>query len=336
MTTNTLPKPEKRKPLTRVQFATLILAQDGRCGCGCGKKLQADRIIDEHLVALDFLGSNSLDNRSLWDRDCSKAKTARDLSAAAKGKRIRHRHSPQICPIEECGRPSVAIKGGLCQAHTMRKWRHGDPLGGGPHITAPGLKMKFIEEALECQHNDCLEWEYPYNTSTGYPEISIDDATASAHRYVCRKAHGEPADEKLVAAHNCGNRRCLNPNHLRWAPHAENEADKILHGTSRKGKPGRMIKLTEEDLITIRELRGVKPQHEIAKDYGVHQVTISEIQTGKYGAWAGTGTGPKKAIPSRPFPEMRLSRSEAPSKWQSAGFRKSAMKRTVSGKVVPR
>jgi 5-methylcytosine-specific restriction endonuclease McrA len=84
-----LPKPEKRKPLTRMQFATLILAQDGRCGCGCRKKLQADAIIDEHLVALDFLGGNALDNRSLWDRDCSKAKTARDLSAAAKGKRIR-------------------------------------------------------------------------------------------------------------------------------------------------------------------------------------------------------------------------------------------------------
>ena len=86
---DTLPKPEKRKPLTRVQFATLILKQEGRCGCGCGKRLQADAIIDEHLVALDFLGGNELDNRSLWDRDCSKAKTARDLSAAAKGKRIR-------------------------------------------------------------------------------------------------------------------------------------------------------------------------------------------------------------------------------------------------------
>jgi hypothetical protein len=84
-----LPKPEKRKPLTRLQFATLILSQDGRCGCGCGKRLQADRIIDEHLQALDFLGSNDLSNRSLWDRDCSKAKTAVDLSAAAKGKRIR-------------------------------------------------------------------------------------------------------------------------------------------------------------------------------------------------------------------------------------------------------
>ena len=86
---DTLPKPEKRKPLNRVQFATLILRQEGRCGCSCGKKLQADRIIDEHVIALDFLGSNDLSNRSLWDRDCSKAKTAKDLAAAAKGKRLR-------------------------------------------------------------------------------------------------------------------------------------------------------------------------------------------------------------------------------------------------------
>lgn len=89
MTVSDLPQPQKRKPLTRVQFATLILKQEGRCGCGCGKRLQADQIIDEHIVALDFLGSNDLSNRSLWDRECSKAKTARDLAASAKGKRIR-------------------------------------------------------------------------------------------------------------------------------------------------------------------------------------------------------------------------------------------------------
>lgn len=86
---STLPKPEKRKPLTRLQFATLILEQSGKCGCGCGKKLQADRIIDEHVTALDFLGSNDLSNRSLWDADCSKAKTAKDVAASAKGRRLR-------------------------------------------------------------------------------------------------------------------------------------------------------------------------------------------------------------------------------------------------------
>jgi hypothetical protein len=39
-----------------------------------------------------------------------------------------------------------------------------------------------------------------------------------------------------------------------------------------------------------------------------------------------------KAIPSRPFPEMKLRRSEAPSRWQSAGFNKS-LRRKMNGKV---
>lgn len=107
----TLPLPEKRKPLTRLQFATLILAQEGRCGCGCGKKLQADRIIDEHVQALDFLGSNALDNRSLWDVDCSKAKTAVDLKAAAKGKRIRGERGSQRARRERRGGSMLKSRG---------------------------------------------------------------------------------------------------------------------------------------------------------------------------------------------------------------------------------
>ena len=85
----TLPKPEKRKPLTRLQFATLILKQEGKCGCGCGMKLQADRIIDEHLQPLDALGSNDLSNRALFSLDCAKRKTQADRAARDKGRRIR-------------------------------------------------------------------------------------------------------------------------------------------------------------------------------------------------------------------------------------------------------
>lgn len=119
-----MPKPEKRKPLTRFQFATLILAQEGRCGCGCGKKLVADRIIDEHVIALDFLGSNSLDNRSLWDRDCSKAKTAKDLSAAAKGKRLRRETGQgpkrKIVSRNTFDPPSLPFK--LARSESPSKW----------------------------------------------------------------------------------------------------------------------------------------------------------------------------------------------------------------------
>jgi hypothetical protein len=86
---NSLPKPEKRKPLTRFQFATLILKQEGKCGCGCGMKLQADRIIDEHIQPLDALGSNDLSNRALFSLDCAKRKTQVDRAARDKGRRIR-------------------------------------------------------------------------------------------------------------------------------------------------------------------------------------------------------------------------------------------------------
>lgn len=90
--TREMPLPEKRKPLTRLEFAKLALEQDGMCGCGCGHKLDFDTpraITDEHEIALDHLGSNDLSNRSLWRSVCSREKTKIDLSASAKGKRIR-------------------------------------------------------------------------------------------------------------------------------------------------------------------------------------------------------------------------------------------------------
>lgn len=82
--------PEKRKPLTRAQFGQLMLDQEGRCGCGCGHKLQpmTEGVIDEHVIPLGLLGSNELTNRSLFRKPCAKAKTGKggDLPRIAKAK----------------------------------------------------------------------------------------------------------------------------------------------------------------------------------------------------------------------------------------------------------
>lgn len=83
-------KPEERKPLTRKQFAELLLRQEGRCGCGCGERLQADQIVDEHLVPLDCLGSNDISNRALYRKACAQRKTdEEDKPRSAKGRRLR-------------------------------------------------------------------------------------------------------------------------------------------------------------------------------------------------------------------------------------------------------
>lgn len=81
-----LPVPRKR--LTRVEFAQLMLDQEGRCA-RCREKLRADLIVDEHLTPLDQLGTNDLSNRALYCTQCARAKTEDDLAEIRHGRRVR-------------------------------------------------------------------------------------------------------------------------------------------------------------------------------------------------------------------------------------------------------
>jgi hypothetical protein len=80
--------PEQRRKLSRIEFAQLILAQDGRCPA-CGERLRADEIIDEHLVPLSIGGSNDLENRALFCLGCAREKTIDDQAASIHGRRVR-------------------------------------------------------------------------------------------------------------------------------------------------------------------------------------------------------------------------------------------------------
>src|SRR5262245_19190949 len=84
--TKVIPTPRQR--LTRVEFAALILAQRGRCP-GCGGKLRADQIIDEHIVPLYACGSNDLENRALFCLGCAREKTIDDVAVSIHSKRVR-------------------------------------------------------------------------------------------------------------------------------------------------------------------------------------------------------------------------------------------------------
>ena len=81
-------QPIARRKLTRVEFAQLMLDQDGRCAA-CRDKLRADLIVDEHLVALDHGGTNDLSNRSLYCTPCARSKTEDDLAISLHGRRVR-------------------------------------------------------------------------------------------------------------------------------------------------------------------------------------------------------------------------------------------------------
>ena len=79
------------KPLTKFQFAQLVLEQQGLCGCGCGEKLifKKGQIRDEHLHQRSMGGSDEMFNRSLWRLPCTKPKDRRDAAIRKKDRRAR-------------------------------------------------------------------------------------------------------------------------------------------------------------------------------------------------------------------------------------------------------
>ena len=81
----------------------------------------------------------------------------------------------------------------------------------------------------------CLVWQGA-KAGRGYGVVSD-----SRERYVHRLMlllDGRPLAPGEQAAHRCGRRDCINPEHLYAASQAENEADKKSHGTYRHGRPG--------------------------------------------------------------------------------------------------
>lgn len=189
--------------------------------------------------------------------------------------------APRICSIPNCGKPSHAR--GWCSGHYWL-WRvHGDPLGGG---TKSGEPERYIRErVMKYDGADCLVW--PFARSHGYAIVTRNSRNIPVSRLVCEYEHGPPPTPKHQAAHSCGrgDLGCVTRGHLRWATRTENMADCVLHGTRPRGERHGRSKLTETQVRSIRRLKGTMSQREIARLFGVSQMTISLIHTGRKWGW---------------------------------------------------
>lgn len=137
--------------------------------------------------------------------------------------------------------------------------------------------------------DDCLKW--PFHTRPdGRGEYKVDGCKQLAHRVVCEIAHGQAPTPQHHAAHCCGNGHlgCVNPRHLRWATKSENEKDRALHGTSNRGERHGQSKLSEADIIEIRENAGVVTQESLAARFGVSRRNIGRIQHRQRWGWLET------------------------------------------------
>lgn len=184
----------------------------------------------------------------------------------------------RLCSEDGCGKPVKSR--GWCIAHYTRAWRAG-PL---PAVRAPdGAGREFVETiALLHSGEGCLAWPYGRNKA-GYGQFFDAGRHLTAHRYVCERAHGDPPTSIHQAAHSCGRGHlgCVAPNHLSWKTPAQNQADRLIHGTDSRGEKHHAAKLNEQKVREIRSLVGRYQQKTIAGMFGVTPQTVNGICRGK-------------------------------------------------------
>lgn len=178
----------------------------------------------------------------------------------------------RICSIEACGKPHRSR--GYCRAHYKRFMAYGDPLAGS---TAHGAPEAWVHEHLSYSGAECLIWPFARLTN-GYACIRHKGNAYGASRYICELAHGPAPQLRDEAAHSCGNGHlgCVSPAHLSWKTTADNEADKVAHGTHNRGIRHPLAKLSEADVRAI--FHDPRPVTVIALDYGVSHSAISGIK----------------------------------------------------------
>lgn len=154
-----------------------------------------------------------------------------------------------------------------------------------------GEPMRFIRDvAIPFTGSGCLVWPFSQN-GRGYGYVRVGPRRVAASRYVCSLAHGQPPTPSHEAAHECGNRICVNPSHLSWKTIKENSADRLVHGTHDRGERSVNAKLTEAQVREIIRLKGAETQTTIAAQFGVSAGTIHSIHVGKNWSWIQSAEG---------------------------------------------
>ncbi len=118
------------------------------------------------------------------------------------------------------------------------------------------------------------------NNRDGYLVVNLSDGgrrlKVRINRLVCLTFLGKPPTQKHHAAHFDGNRSNNELVNLRWATAFENNADKIRHGRTRKGKIHPARRFSIQDILDIRAADG---RHvDIAARYGVTRPMICLIK----------------------------------------------------------
>ena len=130
-----------------------------------------------------------------------------------------------------------------------------------------------------------LRWHT--HTSTGYPNVRFSvngkQTAIPVHRLVAQTFLGNKQDGMQVR-HLDGNKLNNHADNLCYGTAKENAQDKVLHGRSSKGIKNPKNKLTEQQVLSIRNLHGTVKARLVALIFGLNESTVYRIWSKKY--WA--------------------------------------------------
>lgn len=125
----------------------------------------------------------------------------------------------------------------------------------------------------------------PFMGRGGYLKVCLSENNRRRwvyiHRLVCESFIPNPLGKKEIN-HIDGCKTNNSKDNLEWVTRSENNIHAFKTGLKKgvRGEQNKGHKLTNSQVLQIRNLRGILPQRELEKIYGVSHSHISKIQRG--------------------------------------------------------
>lgn len=212
---------------------------------------------------------------------------------------------PEAAPCVVCGTTGGRVLSGAVSPHRPRgacnacyyRYRNQGRLGELTRTTVDTAAFldRLIAGEVTPDDGGCILWPGA-KTDKGYGHVTRGGRNILAAHLVLEGRGFPRPSPKHDAAHAphevCGNRDCVNPDHLRWATRQENMDDRVPDGTLPVGERHGRAKLTADDVRDIRRMyaAGGVTYRDLGERFGVTESMVGRIVRGQ--AWTHVTGGP--------------------------------------------
>lgn len=102
-----------------------------------------------------------------------------------------------------------------------------------------------------------------------------------SHRLSFQLANGVELDSEKHVCHRCDRPSCVNPSHLFVGTHKQNMDDRDSKMRQPYGEKNGQARLTESQVLEIREIGRSIPQTAVAKKFGISRAAVGDILSGR-------------------------------------------------------